>query len=58
MCRVFEHSQAVVSDFQYIYLIHNASLQPHVLYCTFCSIIALIRLTTSTGRPECFFIFE
>ena len=33
MYRVFEHSQIVLSGFQYIYVIHEASLQSHELYC-------------------------
>ncbi|KFM76715.1 hypothetical protein X975_00377, partial [Stegodyphus mimosarum] len=33
MYRVFEHSEVVLSDFQCMYVIHEASLQSHVLYC-------------------------
>ena len=33
MYRVFEHSQVVLSGFQRMYAIHEASLQSHELYC-------------------------
>ena len=33
MYRVFEHSQVVLSGFQCMYVIHEASLQSHELYC-------------------------
>ena len=33
MYRVFEHSQFVLSGFQCVYAIHEASLQFHELYC-------------------------
>ena len=33
MYRVFEHSQVVLSGFQCMYAIHEASLQSHELYC-------------------------
>ena len=33
MYRVFEHSQVVLSGFQCMYVIHEASLQSHKLYC-------------------------
>ena len=33
MYRVFEHSQVVLSDLQCMYVIHEASLQSHLLYC-------------------------
>ena len=32
MYRVFEHSQVVLSGFQCMYAIHEASLQSHELY--------------------------
>ena len=31
--RVFEHSQVVLNGFQCMYVIHEASLQSHELYC-------------------------
>ena len=33
MYRVFEHSQVVLSSFQCMYVIHEASLRSHELYC-------------------------
>ena len=33
MYRVFEHCQVVLSGFQCMYVIHEASLQSHKLYC-------------------------
>ena len=33
MYRVFKHSQVVLSGFQCMYAIHEASLQSHELYC-------------------------
>ena len=33
MYRVFEHSQVVLSGFQCMHVIHEASLQSHELYC-------------------------
>ena len=33
MYRVFEHSQVVLSGFQCMYVMHEASLQSHELYC-------------------------
>ena len=47
MYRVFEHSQVVLSGFQCMYAIHEASLQFHELYCDE-SIIALIRLSSTS----------
>ena len=47
MYRVFEHSQVVLSGFQCMYVIHEASLQSHELYCDE-SIIALIRSSSTS----------
>ena len=47
MYRVFEYRQVVLSGFQCMYAIHEASLQFHELYCDE-SIIALIRSSSTS----------
>ena len=62
MYRVFEHSQVVLSGFHCMYVIYEASLQSHELYCGDPNRLVIISMSEIrnylVANPDIFFILR